>query len=280
MNNPLAYTDPSGYQTTSHCDGRIHCEQVGEQIDAERVSQALTNAQNNQSQSNGSESSGSSSNNRNTSTNGDTTALNGQGDIATNDAGTNNDASLIGNNNLDDGFVNVVFGINFNVEGLLNDIDQALGLLSEPVFENGNPIPKGLCNAESCFDVTDGLQASDGLVLLAAIPGILGKNNPKPIRVRHFTDNKGIKGIREESVIRASDQNSVFTERARGKPGSARDVEARLGIKQNKGNNFVEFDALPSEFEIIKNPSTGATERVFKGNVSLEGRNATFHKNR
>jgi RHS repeat-associated protein len=80
MNNPLAYTDPSGYAT--NCDGRIHCEQLGDQYDAAKEAEALQNAQNNQPQSNGSSNDQSSSNNRNASANGDTTALNGQGDVA------------------------------------------------------------------------------------------------------------------------------------------------------------------------------------------------------
>jgi len=61
----------------------------------------------------------------------------------------------------------------------------------------------------------------------------------------------------------------VFTVRAKGKPGSPRDVEQQLGIGRGRGNNMVEFDASPNEFEVIKNPTTGATERVFKEDVDL-----------
>jgi hypothetical protein len=99
-------------------------------------------------------------------------------------------------------------------------------------------------------------------------------------RVRHFTNSKGIKGIERDGVITASDQNSVFTVKAKGKPGSPRDVEEALGIKRGRGNHYVEFDAKAGEYQTIKNPRTGATETVFNGDVDLAGRNASFHKNR
>lgn len=72
----------------------------------------------------------------------------------------------------------------------------------------------------------------------------------------------------------------MFTVKAKGKPASPRDVEQQLRIKRGRGNNMVEFDANPSEFSVVKNPVTGATERVFKGSVDLTNRNPTFKKNR
>ena len=92
-------------------------------------------------------------------------------------------------------------------------------------------------------------------------------------RVRHFTNAKGLEGIEKDSLIKASDQNSVFTVKAKGKPGSPRDIEKALGIKPGGGRNYVEFDASPGEFETVRNPLTGATERVFKGSVDLSGPN-------
>jgi RHS repeat-associated protein len=83
------------------------------------------------------------------------------------------------------------------------------------------------------------------------------------VRVRHFTNSKGIKGIENDGVIVARDQNRVFTVKAQGKPGSPRDVEESLGIKRGRGNNYVEFDGKPGEFQTVKNPRTGATETVF-----------------
>lgn len=110
--------------------------------------------------------------------------------------------------------------------------------------------------------------------------GTSGSSEGGTVRVRHFTNSKGVKGIESEGVIRASDQNKVFTVKAKGKPGSPRDVEETLGIKRGRGNNYVESDANPEEFQTINNPRTGATETVFESDVDLSGRNATFHKNR
>lgn len=68
--------------------------------------------------------------------------------------------------------------------------------------------------------------------------------------------------------------------KAQGKPGSPRDVEEALGIKRGRGNHYVEFDAKPNEYQTVRNPQTGATETVFRGNVNLSDRNPTFHENR
>jgi len=107
-----------------------------------------------------------------------------------------------------------------------------------------------------------------------------GLADKKTERVRHFTNSKGAKGIKEDSTIKACDQNCVFTVKAKSKPGSPRDVEEELGIKKGRGNNFVDFDASTDEFKIIKNKKTSATERVFKGDINLKGRNPSFEKNR
>mgnify|MGYP001112252625 CR=1 FL=1 len=73
--------------------------------------------------------------------------------------------------------------------------------------------------------------------------------------------------------------NSAFTKRARGRPGSPRDVEKRLDIKPDKGRNFVEFDAHPNEFQVVPpQKKTVATERMFTGDVNLMNRNASFTK--
>jgi RHS repeat-associated protein len=121
-------------------------------------------------------------------------------------------------------------------------------------------------------------QLTDGVASLR-IPRA-GGADVSIIRVRHFTRKSSLRQIEESGIIRAGDQNSVFTVRARGRPGSPRDVEKRLGIKLGKGNAYIEFDAIESEFEITKNPLTGATEYIFKGNIMLEGRNAVFQVNR
>lgn len=99
------------------------------------------------------------------------------------------------------------------------------------------------------------------------------------VRVRHYTRKSSLKPIEESGVLRASDQNSVFTVKAKGRI-SPRDVEEKYGIKPGKGGAYVEFDAMPSEFKIVKNKDTGATEWVFEGDVDLTDRNPKFEVNR
>lgn len=169
-------------------------------------------------------------------------------------------------------------------------------LLYSPLSEARNWVFDNLINPIPDIDASINAAVSgDYSVALESITGIVGKKvkavgtigegvadgvNKLTERVRHFTNNKGLEGIRESSVIKASDQNSVFTVKARGKVGSSRDIEKQLGINRGKAGNYVEFNAHPSEFKVIKNSVTGATERVFKGNVDLTGRDASFHKNR
>ena len=134
--------------------------------------------------------------------------------------------------------------------------------------------------ADGTFSLIDGDYGGAGWAVvglgLSKVPG----GRALTEKVRHFTNNKGLEGIRESGLIKASDQNSVFTVKAKGKVGSARDIEQQLRIKKGRANNYIEFYANPSEFKVIRNPDTGAVERVFKGNVDLTGRNASFHKNR
>jgi hypothetical protein len=96
------------------------------------------------------------------------------------------------------------------------------------------------------------------------------------IRIRHYTSNKGINGIEESGTILASDQNKVFAELARGKPLAARDVEARYGLKQGRGRNFVETDVSSDRVQRVYNPLTKSYELQIVGDVSLK--DATFHR--
>jgi len=96
--------------------------------------------------------------------------------------------------------------------------------------------------------------------------------------LRHYTNRKGINGIERDGTIIAKDQNSVFTVRAKGKPGSPRDIEESLGILRGRGREYIEFDASIDEISIIVNKKTGATEYVLKGNVSLKGRKPVFRR--
>ncbi len=113
-----------------------------------------------------------------------------------------------------------------------------------------------------------------------ATPATKYTENIRPVLVRHFTNKKGWEGIQETQLIKASDQNSVFTVHAKGKPGGAREVENELGIKRGRGSHYVEFDAYPGEFKEVYNYLTKAIEYVFKGDVNLAGRKPRFYENR
>lgn len=52
--------------------------------------------------------------------------------------------------------------------------------------------------------------------------------------------------------------------------GSSIDFEKRLGIKEERGKYFVEFDASSSEVTVVTNPITAATEHIFSGDVLLD----------
>lgn len=96
------------------------------------------------------------------------------------------------------------------------------------------------------------------------------------IRIRHYTSNSGIKGIAESGVIKASDQNKVFADLAKGKPLSPRDAEEKFGIKRGKGQNYVETDVPADKIDRVYNPKTKVWELTVKGDVILE--NPTFEK--
>lgn len=116
-----------------------------------------------------------------------------------------------------------------------------------------------------------------GLAPGLGIASVVGRVR-KMVRLRHFTNSRGLKGIQQSGVIRPGDKGRVFAVPARGKPGSPRDVERALGLLPGRGRNYVEFNASPGEFEIITNPSTGAREFQFRGDVVLTKRNPAFFK--
>ena len=108
-------------------------------------------------------------------------------------------------------------------------------------------------------------------------------NDPCPgqpkIKMRHYTNKKGIDGIRDANKIVASDQNLVFavTERQMKKNRSARDIEKYLGISKGRGARYVEFYACPGEFTPRKNSrNPKLIEHVYKGDLSLDGRSPDF----
>ncbi|MFK3774262.1 RHS repeat-associated core domain-containing protein [Pseudomonas sp. NPDC089406] len=95
------------------------------------------------------------------------------------------------------------------------------------------------------------------------------------IRLRHYTSNKGFAGIKESGVIKASDQNSVFAVKAKGKPLSGPDAEDRFKIKRGHGRNYIEFDVDESRAVFQKN-QLGVEEYKIKGDVHLDPKTTKF----
>lgn len=89
------------------------------------------------------------------------------------------------------------------------------------------------------------------------------------VRMRHYTNSRGKKGIIESGVIKASDQNKVFMVPAKGKLMSPRDAEATLGIGRGRGNNVIEFDAPADRVTSRYNAKFGITEWVADGDLEV-----------
>jgi RHS repeat-associated protein len=83
-------------------------------------------------------------------------------------------------------------------------------------------------------------QVMEAGVVMAATKRVPGQK----VRLRHYTNQKGISGIR-----------------------------------RGRGSNYVEYDAYDSEFSIYKNPKTGTKEYNIKGDVDLNNRNPRYYKN-
>ncbi|MEZ0128963.1 HYD1 signature containing ADP-ribosyltransferase family protein [Flavobacterium sp. LBUM151] len=103
------------------------------------------------------------------------------------------------------------------------------------------------------------------------------KKGPKMIRLRHYTSNQGLEGIRANMVIEAYDQNTVFAERAKGKPLSAADAADQYRIAKGSARNYIEFEVEDSRVS-TKTNAQGATEYMIKGDVELDPKKTKFVK--
>jgi hypothetical protein len=96
------------------------------------------------------------------------------------------------------------------------------------------------------------------------------------IRLRHYTNTIGLRGIREENLIRAADQNRVFAERASARPLGVAQTALKYGLGPGRGRHYVEFDAEPDEFEQRYNELKRTYEICFLGSIDLRGRNPKY----
>jgi RHS repeat-associated protein len=97
------------------------------------------------------------------------------------------------------------------------------------------------------------------------------------VRIRHYTNTKGLEGIEKEGVIKASDKNRVFAESANKRPLPPRDAEKKYGIKRGRGQNYVETSVPENRVKRVKNPRTKSEELQIEGDLHLSD-DATFHR--
>ena len=94
------------------------------------------------------------------------------------------------------------------------------------------------------------------------------------IRIRHYTNRKGLEGIEKSGVIMPGDKFTVFAESARKKPLAPRVAEAKYLLKPGHGRDYVETDVLSKRVSRVKNPKTKNYELRIVGPVQL--RNPVF----
>jgi RHS repeat-associated protein len=89
------------------------------------------------------------------------------------------------------------------------------------------------------------------------------------IRVRHYTNRKGLNGIKNDGKIVGSDNNRVYVEPAKKKPLSPQVAEKNYQLAPGKGRDYLETDVPKSLLEWVKNPRYGTKELTVKGRIPL-----------
>ena len=97
------------------------------------------------------------------------------------------------------------------------------------------------------------------------------------IRLRHYTSNQGLAGIKKDMFIKGLDQNAVFAVKAKGKPLSMADAADKFKIKKHHARNYIDFDIDDSLVEFRKN-DLGVQEYKIKGGVELDSKTTKFVK--
>jgi RHS repeat-associated protein len=127
------------------------------------------------------------------------------------------------------------------------------------------------------FTTPDPIGLAGGLNLYQYAPNPIGWVDPwgwSCVRVRHYTNKKGVEGIRESRVIIAQDNGRVYVEPAKNKPLNELQAREKYRIKKGRGAHYIETDVPEGKLEWVKNPKYHAYELTVKGDVVLD--NPTF----
>ncbi|MBT2472336.1 hypothetical protein J7E97_31935, partial [Streptomyces sp. ISL-66] len=90
------------------------------------------------------------------------------------------------------------------------------------------------------------------------------------VRMRHYTNSAGARGIVESKIMRARDQNKVFLLPAKGKLMAPKDAEPKLGIGRGRANKVVEFDVPANRVTKEYNKKFGFWEWTVIGDIAIE----------
>jgi HYD1 signature containing ADP-ribosyltransferase len=108
----------------------------------------------------------------------------------------------------------------------------------------------------------------------------VSKDQPRTIRLRHYTRISTLARIATDGMLVARDQNKVFVERADRRPLGPREAEEVYLLKRGKGSAYIEFDAESDELLEQTNSLTGETEYFLEGDVDLTDRQPHAFENR
>jgi RHS repeat-associated protein len=123
------------------------------------------------------------------------------------------------------------------------------------------------------FTTPDPIGLSGGINLYQYAPNPVGWIDPwgwSCVRVRHYTNSKGLAGIKDSGVITARDNNRVYLEPANKKPLAQKEAENRYEIDKGKGRNYVETDVAEDRIKWKMNPRYHVEEMTVVGDLQLK----------
>ncbi|MBK3461538.1 RHS repeat-associated core domain-containing protein [Pseudomonas haemolytica] len=144
----------------------------------------------------------------------------------------------------------------------------------DPLGLNSCPGRDGCKPTHNVDDSTKHAKANNGEPTLPAP----ASTPERTVRVRHYTNRKGSKGIEKDGVILAQDNNRVYLEPAKNKILSPVDAQDKYQIEKSKGRDYIEMDVPESRLEWVKNPRYNVMELTVRGNLEINNPKFTRRK--